>query len=94
VRLAIATTGWNGDDAATHSWGITTAPLPCLGHAGADSLATVAVVVDGTVVVESADVVVVVGGIIVVVVEVEVEVVVDVGDVVVVVVVGVTPLAQ
>ena len=96
MRLAIGTTGWYGDEAATQSWGMATALLPCFGHANAAPLRiVVVVVVEGTiveVVVEDGVVVVVVvveGGIVVVV---EVELVVDVGSVVVVV--GVGPVAQ
>ena len=94
VRLAIGTTGWYGDEAATQSWGMATALLPCFGHANAAPLRIVVVVVEGTnveVVVEDGVVAVVVveGGIVVVV---EVELVVDVTSVVVVV--GVGPVAQ
>jgi len=48
----MGTRGWRGDDAATESWGIATAALPCTGQGMFDRIGVVVVVVGiGTVVV-------------------------------------------
>jgi hypothetical protein len=59
--------GWDGEEAATNSWGTTTAALPCSGQGSADFRGRVVVVVGTVVVVDEGTVVVVDGGTVVVV---------------------------
>jgi len=59
--------GWDGEEAATNSWGTTTAALPCSGQGSADFRGRVVVVVGTVVVVDGGTVVVVDGGTVVVV---------------------------
>ena len=89
----MGTLGWYGDDAATLSFGITTAALPRTGHGKSERRRGMVVVVVGgrTVVVVVGGTVVVVGGTVVVVVG---TVVVVVGGTVVVVVVVVDPATE
>ena len=51
--------GWDGEEAATNSWGTTTAALPCSGQGSADFRGRVVVVVGTVVVVDEGAVVVV-----------------------------------
>ena len=59
--------GWDGEEAATNSWGTTTAALPCSGQGSADFRGRVVVVVGTVVVVDGGTVVVVDEGAVVVV---------------------------